>query len=172
MKAGFTLIELMVSISIMAIVAVLVAASFRGAGPAQELQRTADNLSSLVRQAQIASFSGSQVNGVVPLGGFGINASVCNTPPCSIMYFADLDGGIDYDAGTEDVQTLTLPQSVTISAVTPGSPLTVIFRPASVNVCVNKNCSASAVTSITLTGSDGSQKLVSINPISGQVTVQ
>jgi len=167
---GFSLIELLVAISIFAILSTVVVVNLRG-GPSQEVQLQANNLTSLLRQTQVQSLSGEQFNGSVATGGYGVKIATCSTPPCIVTVFADVNGNFSYDGVSEDVQTVSLGQDVTIDSLSLSSPVHVIFKPPRPFVCFDNVCSGSGVLTITL-GSASSSKTetVTVNQISGQIS--
>ncbi|PLX21780.1 hypothetical protein C0584_01605 [Candidatus Parcubacteria bacterium] len=72
-KSGFSLIELVVSISIIAIISAIMIANYRSGGNSNELSVAAQNLVSEIRKAQAYSLSHREHNGTIyPTGGWGV----------------------------------------------------------------------------------------------------
>lgn len=170
-QKGFTLVELIVMIGIFGIITGVVVVNLRGGSPAREVQLQADNLASLMRQAQVQALGGEPFEGTVPVGGFGVNVAVCSSAPCSVTLFADADGDFTYDVGTEEIETLSFGRHVTIESISTGSPVDVVFKPPKPFICINRQCSGVDEVIITL-GSEQTSREVSVvvNQISGQVS--
>lgn len=69
---GFSLIELMVTLSIFAILMAIVLVDFKSAEGKLALERTAYNLSRTIKMAEEMSLGSVEVSGDVPLGGYGV----------------------------------------------------------------------------------------------------
>lgn len=76
-QKGFTIIELMVSAGIIAVISVLVVANFRGSTQKSSLDNEAERLAGIIRTAHINSLAGLTVGGVRPAGGFGVYLNEC-----------------------------------------------------------------------------------------------
>ena len=146
------------------------------AGEKKEFRRLyvrlhADNLASLLKQAQSQAGSGALHNGQVSIGGFGVKVESCKTPPCSVIHFADFNTNFSYDEGAEEIQTVSFGRNVTINSVSAGDPTHVIFKPPQPFVCIESVCSGTGIITITL-GSTRSSKTVEVvvNQLSGQIT--
>ncbi|MDD5625896.1 MAG: prepilin-type N-terminal cleavage/methylation domain-containing protein [Patescibacteria group bacterium] len=70
-KTGFTLIELVVVISITALIAGMVFSNMRSGGRSVNINSDAEKLAGIIKQAQMMSLSGQQIGGVRP-DGFGV----------------------------------------------------------------------------------------------------
>jgi len=70
-KTGFTLIELVIVISITALISGMVFANMRSGGRSVNINSDAEKLAGIVKQAQMMSLSGQQIGGVRP-DGFGV----------------------------------------------------------------------------------------------------
>ncbi len=172
MRKGFTLVELLISISIVAIMTAMVVVNIGGGSRKQELRLAADNLASVIRKAQISSSAGRQVNSAVPVGGYGVSLPACTTPPCSVYFFADLDGGLDYDGAAELQETVKLPSTIEIPTV-PGGNMTLLFKPPQGVICLNVNCDQAGTADVTLRSKiDLSTVLLKVSRVSGQITIQ
>ena len=167
---GFTIVELITAIAIFALIATVAFVNIRGASPSREVQLQANNLASLLRQAQVQSSAGEPFNGASPIGGFGVFVAQCSTAPCSVVLFADVDASFTMDGG-EEVQTVSLGSHVTIDTISTGAAVHVIFKPPRPFTCFDDVCSGINELTITL-GSDKTAKTapVVINQVSGQVS--
>ena len=170
-QQGFNLVELLVAIAIFGIISTAVVANLRGGSSGNELNLQADNISSLLRQAQIQSSTGQPFNGNPPIGGYGVSLATCSTPPCSVTLFADENGNFAYDGAAEEIQVVTLGSAVTINAISEGSPFAILFKPPRPYMCFGTECSGIGEATITL-GSVQSDKTLTItaNQISGSVS--
>ncbi len=156
MNRGFTLIELVVVISIIGLMTGLVLANYRSGEKNLALQRSAHKLSQDLRRAQEMATSAREFQEQTPPGGYGIYLNLLQ--PDRYVLFADLDGGLDYDTG-EDVETLELEENIDIDSLSPGSPLTIVFSPPDPSVTLAPDA-ATAV--ITIEGG-GAQKNIRVN---------
>lgn len=170
---GFTLIDLMVAIAIFATISIAAFANIRGGTPGQEVQLQADNVTSLLRQAQVQAFSGEPFNGVPPIGGYGVRITVpCSTAPCDVVLFADVNNNLAFDAATEEVETVSLGTNVTINASSLGNGAhDILFKPPRPFMCFDSVCDGLGAQTITI-GSDSTAKEVDItlNQVSGQIS--
>jgi prepilin-type N-terminal cleavage/methylation domain-containing protein len=167
---GFTLVELIVAMTIMVLITTAAVANLRGNSPERQLRDQSRNLASLLRQAQVQAIAGEPADGVVPIGGYGVVIASCSTPPCSAILFADKNGNFALDSG-EARQTVSLGAEITVESVSVSDPLNILFRPPAAFICFNNICSGSGAADIVL-GARGSTKTttVSVNQLSGQIS--
>ena len=126
---GFTVIELIVSASIIAVISVLVITNYRGSTQKAALDSEAERLSSVIRQAHINSLIGLTVSGARPDGGFGIHLEECSVD-CNYIIFADLNADAIFDAADIIVQTVgMLDDNVYVATLTPAGALDIVFVP-------------------------------------------
>lgn len=102
-RPAFTLIEMVVSISMIAIVTALFIANYRSANKRTDLIMTAQNLVADIHLAQNDTLGLVKYNNAVPAGGWGVSFDVDNN---YYTLFADLDspetaGYMSMDAATE-----------------------------------------------------------------------
>ncbi|MHB8903933.1 MAG: prepilin-type N-terminal cleavage/methylation domain-containing protein [Patescibacteria group bacterium] len=101
-KAGFSLIELVVSLGIIAVITVLFMANYRTGNKRTDLIMTAQKIVADIHMAQNNALGLVKYNGLVPAGGWGIAFNKTN----QYTMFADLNqpntgGYMDYDSATE-----------------------------------------------------------------------
>jgi type II secretory pathway pseudopilin PulG len=138
-SGGFTMIDLIVSASIVAILSAMVIANYRGADQKIILDNEAERLSSIIRQANIDALIGQTVNGVRPPGGFGIHIEKCTQSgalqACSYSLFADQDQNYHLSAADDVIQEIkTFDANVEFTAIDSSSEgevqsLDIIFVP-------------------------------------------
>ncbi len=127
---GFTLIEMLVSIAILALLSTVIIANYRAGQRQVNVQNAANQLASDLRVAQNYTLSGKEnASGNFPTGGWGVHLVNGNA---SYILFADNNGNYTYDAG-EEFKTLNLPNKTQISAIqingSDTSPLDIVFEP-------------------------------------------
>lgn len=167
---GFSLVELLVAMSIIVLITTAAMANLRGNSPDRALRDQSRNLASLLRQAQVQAIAGEPADGVIPIGGYGVRLTACATPPCEAILFADKDGNFTMDGG-EQRQAVNFGPEITFVSILPDDPLNVLFKPPSAFVCFNNVCSGGGVAEVTL-GVVGSSKTVtvSVHQLSGQIS--
>jgi prepilin-type N-terminal cleavage/methylation domain-containing protein len=121
---GFTLIEMLVSISMIVVIATLFIANYRSANKRTDLIMAAQTLVADLHLAQNNSLGLVKYNGEVPFGGWGVNFVSSTT---SYTLFADLNapddpsGYMKYDEGEGEVnygaRVRTLPANIIISNI-------------------------------------------------------
>jgi prepilin-type N-terminal cleavage/methylation domain-containing protein len=129
-SAGMSLIEMVVSIAMVAIIAALFIANYRSANKRTDLVMAAQALVADLHLAQNNTLGLVTYNGTVPAGGWGVHF---DTAQNSYTMFADLNapgtsGYLDYDSGEGEVnygaRVTTLPPNIEISELqTPGPEL-------------------------------------------------
>ncbi len=171
MKQGFTLVELLVVITIFGLITAAAVANLRGNSPKRQLRGQTVNLASLLRQAQVQAMSGESFAGSVPAGGYGVYIETCAVPPCEVKLFADQNANFTMEQPAEVIQTITLGNEAFIDTVSTGNPSVFLFRPPTGSVCFNNICSEAGVAAITI-GVRGSTETsnVTINQVSGQIS--
>lgn len=108
-EVGFTFIELLIVVAIVAILSALVIAGFREGNRESNLRFASQNLVSVFKQAQIMASSGKIPAGESdpPPGGYGVYIDSLT----SYILFADKDDSGDYDVG-EEVEDISLPNNI------------------------------------------------------------
>lgn len=175
-RRGFTVAELLVSISIFMMITTVVLANFRSNSRSEQVRFNAQDLASIIRKAQLNSQYGRSVssNGdaTVPIGGFGIHIEQCTSGPCEYRLFADVDGQLDYDSEEEATsEVYLLPVSMHVVGL-PAAVTDLVFKPPQPFVCVNADCDGATDVDIVLEHrATQEQAVISINPLSGKVSV-
>jgi prepilin-type N-terminal cleavage/methylation domain-containing protein len=170
MKRGFTIIELLVAISIFIVVTGLVVANFRRGARSDELKIAAAGLANTLRRAQTMALAGETINGALPLGGYGVYVTL-DTPNRYII-FADRNNDKIYGVGEELAGGINfLPPSIAINQVSPVS-VSVVFKPPKPTIYIDGGTSENLVM-ITLKDSiSGQTRKVTVNRISGQISME
>jgi len=110
-KNGFTIIELLVVISIIAILSGIVLIDYRSSQQTLVLQRATNKLAQDIRRVQEMAMSARESNGVPPR--YGIEFVI--TDPDHYILFADLNDNGKYESADGDpVETVTFEQGVRI----------------------------------------------------------
>ena len=178
---GFTMIELMVSASIIAMMSVLVVANFRGSTQKTSLNNETERLSTILREANINSLVGLTVNGTRPEGGFGLHVEDCSFN-CQYIIFADQDEDYIYDSNNDGspvstigmlddnvyIKTLILEDSILV----PGTPVDIVFVPPQGDIMINGGINYdSAAIVLGFINSDYEKRII-INRVSGRLNIQ
>lgn len=122
---AFTLIEMVVVLGITAFLAALLIANMRSGGEEMDLTAEAQKLAGVVRQAQMMSLTGQQINDSRSVYGYGVYVD-----STSYSLFAnDYDGfSYAYDEG-DDTIIRSFSFLDNIEMTNPASPFYVIFTP-------------------------------------------
>lgn len=169
-SAGFTLIELIVSISIIAMMSGLFLTNYHSTNKTSELRMTAQKLASDLRLAQNYSLGSKEYGGNMPAGGWGVHLDRVVSPN-SYIIFADNDGNMQYDSGEGDVDkggmVVALPAGVSIQEINIGSPIDFVditFLPPDPMTNIWDGASTNNLISIVLTeNSTNTTKAVEVN---------
>jgi len=136
-KSGFTLVELIVSVAIIAMVTGIFLANYSSANRRSDLTMTAQKMVSDTRTAQNYAlglarygFSGSSN---VPTGGWGVHIDLQAYGNNKYVIFADDNQNGVYDNGEADIrygaQVTTLPMNIIIDSVSSGTKADITFLP-------------------------------------------
>jgi len=134
---GFSLIELIVGISIIAVISSLFLANYHGTKKRSELIMTAQKLVSDIRLAQNYSIGLKKFDDDdAPKGGWGVHFTTSD--PENYIIFADTDSGdgiIDgngdgiYNGPDEEYEIINLPPGININSISIGSLADISFEP-------------------------------------------
>ena len=157
-KNGFTLLELIVSITIIAMVTGLFLANYSSANRRTDLTMTAQKLVADVRLAQsyalgLAKYGGSgSLN--IPPGGWGVHFDLQNYGSNKYNIFADDNANTIYDGGEADerygAQVVYLPTNITIQSISIGSKVDITFLPPDPITTINNGAATSTSVDIVL----------------------
>lgn len=169
-EAGFTLMELIVSISIIVLISGVFLANYHSTNKQSELTMVAQKLVSDIRLAQNYSLGSKEYSLSVPAGGWGVHFDKVSSPG-SYKIFADSNGNMEYDAGEADKdkggQTVNLPAGVTISEIDVGvsiNSVDITFLPPDPTTNIWNGVNNYNAVQIKLEGEDGSlMKTVAVN---------
>lgn len=173
-KKGFTIIELMISISFMIIILVIGVANYRGGEEDLALQREISRLAQNIRgvQAMIGTEETECSHRDDYQYGYGLHFSVEEEKKYTI--FADCNGNNRYEESTDKkIRDIELEEGVKIENFSPKQGnkwLNIIFIPPGPKVFVNDNDTVEA--EITLqTEEEGNTKKVLINSV-GRIEIE
>ncbi|MFA4833269.1 MAG: prepilin-type N-terminal cleavage/methylation domain-containing protein [Patescibacteria group bacterium] len=169
-EAGFTLIELIVSISIIALISGVFLANYHSTNKQSELTMTAQKLVSDIRLAQSYSLGSKEYGGSVPSGGWGVHFDKASSPG-SYKIFADSNGNKAYDSGEDDKdkggQTVNLPAGVRIAEINTGALIDLInitFLPPDPTTNIWDGADSYNIAQIKLEGeTEGLMKIIAVN---------
>ncbi|PIR92863.1 hypothetical protein COT99_04015 [Candidatus Falkowbacteria bacterium CG10_big_fil_rev_8_21_14_0_10_43_10] len=159
--AGFTLVEMLVAIGIIAAMSTMFLSDYRGADRRSSLKLEAHKFAGDVRKAQNMAMGSIEYNGSIPSGGWGIyipNTADDNT----YVIFADLNGNEDYDGEPADAiyETVTLTNNIAFSV---GMDNSIVFLPPDPRIFINGNDgsgdSVNANITVVLSGAAGSRNI-------------
>lgn len=137
-RSGFTMLELMVSLGIMAILIGSFVVNYRGGSRNSELGLAAQKLVSDIRMVQNSALGTTRYNGKVPIGGWGLHFDKTSGNNLAYTVFADVDGDKNYDGASESNavyggRRMNLPENISISELlfnaAPKNTIDVIFLP-------------------------------------------
>jgi len=127
-KEGFSLIELVVSLSVIAMITVLFMADYKTGNKRTDLVMSAQKLVADIHLAQNNSLGLVKYNNDVPAGGWGLSLDMAtggytlfadlNAPETSgyMSYDPDTEGNINYGARTTDFSSTVVIQSLKIGS--------------------------------------------------------
>lgn len=195
-KPGFTLVELLVSLSILGVITGQMLANFRAGQRVSEVRFAAEILANQLRELQTNALTGRL--GLVCAGG-SQNLMVCeggkeppvaceggtceervpagygirfsDASPESFLLFIDTDGDFRYDEG-EELRALPYVSTgqVRFGGSTAASPLDIVFRPPFARAYVNGVPDAVTSVTVTLVHAVGPQERdVTVNLVTGKI---
>lgn len=165
---GFTLIEFVVSLSIVALMSGIFLTNYHATNKRSELNVTVQKLVSDMRLAQNYSLGSKEYGSDVPVGGWGLYFNRISSPE-SYIIFADSDGNMEYNSGESDVEKggriISLPTEISIKDIDIGHTtnfvnLTFLPPDPATNIWHGHNHS---LMRITLEESGGLTKVVEVN---------
>ena len=135
-KSGFTLIELIVSVSIMGMMTALFLVNYHSANRRSDLTMTAQKMVADIRMAQNYALGLARYGAAgslnVPTGGWGLNIDLANSNK-QYLIFADDDGDKIYDSGEANLAygalVSSLPSNIIIESLSVGQRANITFLP-------------------------------------------
>lgn len=135
---GFTIIELLVSISIIALLSGIVLTNYKGGSLKIELGSQVDKTISDVRIAQNYSLGTREFNSVTPAGGWGVHFSLSQSN--QYIIFADINANKSFDVN-EEYKRIILPTGIVLSSLVGGvnqfSSADIVFLPPDPQTIIN-----------------------------------
>ncbi len=170
-KSGFTLIELIVSITVIAMVTGIFLANYGSANRRTDLTMTAQKLVSDIRLAQSYALGlaryGNSGSTNVPLGGWGISFDLTSLGNDRYRIFADDNANQVYNSGEADerfgAQIIYLPTNINIESISTGNKLDITFLPPDPITTINSGTASTSVDIILKDQKTNSIKTVRIN---------
>lgn len=115
---GYTLVELLVSLTIIAVIGALVITNYHDAGQQSELRLASRQVATHIRQTQNKAMSSQNDNCALGDGcAWGIYFTRDNTGANNTRYivFEDANGDLEYTSGEESGEPLSLPPNVVVT---------------------------------------------------------
>lgn len=128
-KAGFALLDVMVSIAIVVIISSLIFVNYKSTQKEGALLRSAQKLAQDLRRAQNMATSTVAI-GTEIREYYGLNLSSVTPQNKSYIIFIDLNGNQIFDAPAGTIETISLESGVQIFSFTPATPSNrnIVFR--------------------------------------------
>lgn len=167
---AFSVIEVIVAVSIIALLAGSVMANYKTGDKTNKLVMSANNLSTHLREAQNNSLGAIEYGDTIPDGGWGIHIDI-NDSDDSYKLFANTnydDGNnLSYDPGEAESsrggKTLTMESGVTFATTTAGPQVDISFVPPAPETIIYNGASTSEEVEITLEHESGETRKVKVN---------
>ena len=168
---GFSLIELLVSISILIIITSISVNSFSLWQKNENLKQSALILMSNIQKAQVMSLSGQMHKGNIP-DAYGIYLN--DADPASYILFADENNNDAYDGGTEKIgEVYKFFKDVSISNLIPiGNELTITFRLPKAQIYINQAIADSKAEIKIIHNITSETKTIEVKRITGQINME
>ena len=168
-SSGYSLLELIIALGIITIISAVVVANFRQAEKSNNLRQSSLELESNIRLVRSQALAGQLIDGVLPLGGYGLFFSL--DQPTSYIIFADLDGDHYYD-NNEQQKIMKLSTGVIISNISPQRESHLVFDPPKPKIYINQQSQDIKNLAITLQHQQSKEiAVLTFNMISGQIEI-
>jgi len=142
-QGGFTLVEMLVSIFIIALMSGVFLVNYRAGGKGTELKNTAQKMASDIRLVQNYCLGAKDFNNAATPGGWGVVIEQNNN---RYHIFADQNQNKTRQSAAESFMTINLPADVEISAMTGGNTATIVFVPPDPATYINGTSQEIAIT--------------------------
>ena len=195
-RPGFTLVELLVSISIIGVLTGMMMANFRGGQQSAEIRLSSDILVSQIRSVQTSSYGGRLVSvcgggsndlavceaGKIPPmtcpsgvcqkrvpTGYGIHFNADSSTSFTLFYDTDDDKRYDLGERLADAPFIST-DAVRLTDSSVGLPLDLVYKPPYGQLYVNGSASGTTLVTLTLSHKFGSlTRHVKVFRLSGKV---
>lgn len=152
-KLAFTLIEILVSMSIFLIIFFVTLANFKYSQKSNDFKLQSFDIEDSIRATQNMSLTGKQINGILPGNGYGINFNISNnsytvygdrSDNTSVGVF-DIQDSVDSSSviksiiHIEDILCYSTEAGDYVSLSSLGEKLDILFYPPRASVIVNNN---------------------------------
>ena len=158
---GFTLVELLVSIFIIALLLAFALINYRGAKQKLALERAASKLAQDIRRVQGMALGSEKVQGQSSVNGYGIYFSSGGQGEEYIL-FADINSNNKYDGGDTEIETIFLEKGIKIKNTSP-SNLSIVFVPPDPDVYIEPGNKTLAEIIICLEKDENQIKTIEVN---------
>lgn len=171
-QAGFTLAEMMIMLVIFATIFTLSLVNFRRGERLEAFRLATMAVGDYLRQAQTAALTGVGTSASMSQSyGLYFDLSAAG----EYLFFKDDDNNHLYSAGIDEiVETVALPDEITLSAITNNGPLNIVFEPPKPNIYISDGINPYQMAEIRLARQyfPNKEGLVSLNGITGQVMAE
>lgn len=114
---GFTIVELMAILFIIALISFIVLANYRRGEKQYILNSQAQALAQFIREAQNRALGSAVEKGEIPSGGYGVAFLNTSEPPYLPILYADLNDNRKYDGNDEFIKYFDLNPIIEISTI-------------------------------------------------------
>lgn len=114
---GFTIVELMAILFIIALISFIVLANYRRGEKQYILNSQAQALAQFIREAQNRALGSAVEKGEIPSGGYGVAFLSNSEPPYLPILYADLNDNRKYDENDEFIKYFDLNSIIEISTI-------------------------------------------------------
>ncbi len=169
--SGFTLAEMMIMLVIFTIIFTLALVNFRRGERLESFRLATLSVASYLRQAQTATLTGLGT-GVSMSQAYGLYFNLGT--PTLYLFFKDDNNNHLYDAIDEIVETITLPEEITLTALVSDNPLHIVFEPPKPTIYISDGVNTYQTAEIRLARQyfPNKQGVISLNGITGQVSAE
>ena len=172
---GFTLIEMLIVASVFIVVFIFSLGGLRTNRRISEFRLSIDRVASEIRQAQTMALTGISDESVESIA-YGIYFD--ESTPLQYLVFKDSNSDNNYDIADEIIETVILPQEISLDNVSPDTPteitsLSIVFTPPKPTVYFNGETSLNqAQIDLTRASLADKQGNVTVNRITGRITAE
>lgn len=157
-NAGFTLVELIVVFSIIAVLTAVFLVNFRAGSEQSRIELIAQNLVSEIRTAQSNTLGAVKYEGTVPEGGWGVHLEEGTS---QYTIFADTDADFEYDDPGETSSVKSFEENVSILSVDGVDSVDIVFEPPDPTTYINGTSTGEVL--ITLADDRNNNEVVRVN---------